>query len=179
MRGELLKEYWYSAWYSEKSALLIIFVFTMLFVHMVKYTSFPFVHLCFLAVPVPVTERPVLHPPKVHPSPRPETTKPAHQWHRRAQTRWLRWVGQTLMLFFCVSNAEYRCASVLIWRRSTIYTMMANPFKDTTRCKSGLPVLIVLLKQGSAFVVQNPSGFSSCKTLTYFWWLIFNLGVLI
>lgn len=57
-----------------------------------------FVYLCFPAFPVPAAQRPVLHPPEVHPSPWPETTKPAHQWHRRAQTGWLWWVCWKLML---------------------------------------------------------------------------------
>jgi len=65
---------------------------TDLFVVFYEPTYFP-LFICFSvapALPVPVVERPVLHSPEVHPSPRPETTEPAHQRHWRAKTRRLR-----------------------------------------------------------------------------------------
>lgn len=74
---------------------------TMSWKHHTHLTFFPFLFNP-LAVPLPTAERPVLHPPEIHPSPRPETTKSAHQRHRRAQTCWLRWVSCKLKLF-CVS----------------------------------------------------------------------------
>lgn len=95
--------------------------------HMLTVTHQPIPMIFFLllnlpAVPLPTAERLVLHSPEVHPSPRPETTKLAHQRHRRAQTCWLRWVT-TKKLFY---NSLFNLLTVFTMQNKNILKTCIN-----------------------------------------------------